>query len=128
MNFSAFLARCIESGVSKRYEDRCKYAVIDIGKGIEKDLKPGITRDCRVMVASQYVLLAGRVVYEEIVAKMKGKDREKWGLDKWSLWGRKFKELAREYEEIGNPGLASATKQAYEKMVSFHPSLFSSPD
>ena len=129
MNFSAFLARCIESGLDDHYENRCKYPGNDIPEGLEKRLQPGYKKDCRVMVAAQYILLAGRAVFEDFVQKpTKGSDAEKWGVDKWKLWANKFKEIAREYEGEDEPALASTTKMAYEEMVSFYPELFRAPD
>ncbi len=133
MNFSAFLARCIESGLDDHYENRCKYPGYDIPEGLEKYLQPGYKKDCRVMVAAQYILLAGRAIFEAFVKKpTKGSNSEKWGLEKWKLWASKFKEIAREYdreyEGEDKRALAAITTKAYEEMVSFYPELFRAPN
>jgi Protein of unknown function (DUF3632) len=59
VNFSCFLARCIQAGLNGNYENPCKHPCIDIPEALEQDLPPGPKRDCKVMVAAQYILVAG---------------------------------------------------------------------
>lgn len=69
-----------------------------------------------VMVAAQYILLAGRRIAEDCFTKpVKG-----FGLDKWRRWADRLEEISRQ-EEGGNTGLASATKEAHEYMLSLQP-------
>lgn len=132
INFTTLLARCIEAGVIAEYEFRWELCCMDINKALERDLPHGIRRDCLLMGAAQYVLLAGRTLsvdcYKDPFEEMEG-----WfaggyveGPVRWRRWADRFKEISR--EENGNPRIASVTKQAHEHMVSLHPELFGDDD
>jgi Protein of unknown function (DUF3632) len=117
VNLSSFLARCIESGIDDNNQNSCRCAGFDIINALEKPLRPSVYRDRRVMVAAQHILLAGRVIYEWLI-----KTTVK-GLEEWRLWAIRFRALADDMEDKESE-LKSATKQAYEKVVSLHPDVF----
>ena len=121
MNFSSFVARCTEARIDEHFPDFIKYARLDVPEGLEKEMSPGLKRDTRVMVAAQYILLAGHVIDEELVQKPT-KKRKSYGLEKWKLWAGKLQELAR--EELASE-VKDAVVEARQKMVSLHPELFS---
>lgn len=120
VNFSSFLARCIAAGVYPEGLDRFRYPISDIVEGLEKDVSgaTGIKRTYRVMAAAQYILLAPKVIYEEL-----GEIKE-WelGMGKWNLWAHRFKEIANKYD-FGSETNA-VVKEARDKMISFDPSQF----
>ena len=118
MNYSSFLARCIEAGVDDSYENRCKYPSIDIPQGLEQDLPPGPKRDCKVIVAAQYILLAGRTLADDCFKK----PGRCLGPDQWRRWAELLGEILR--QEGGNACLASVTGEARNHMVSLHPETF----
>lgn len=113
MNFSGFLARCIQAGLNNNYPDGLRYPSIDIREGLAQDLPSGPRRDCKVMVAAQYILLAGRMIAEDCLKKpVKG-----FGLDEWRHWAERLEAISRQEEGV-NPGLASATTEAHQFMLS----------
>ncbi|KAH8589746.1 hypothetical protein B0O99DRAFT_676542 [Bisporella sp. PMI_857] len=120
VNFSAFVACCTASGLNNQYSDPCLYPSRDIPIGLEEEMPQGLNRDCKIMVATQYILLAGTAIYEEFIGKSaEGSSLRKWGLKKWPIWTRRLNELTLEYEESGNTELAAMTREAYEKLISF---------
>lgn len=115
VNFSSFLARCIEAGLLDHLDNRCRYPSIDIPHGLEKDLPRGPMRDCKVMTAAQYFLLAGRTLADDCFKESAP------GLapEKWRVWAGKLGEISR--QEGSNNRLASATEEARNHMVSLRP-------
>jgi hypothetical protein len=76
-------------------------------------------RDCRVMVAAQYILIAGEVMERyyfsaDLVASGLGPQ-------KWKKWARGFAGMAGDEENKGD--VREAAKRAYDFMVSGHPEL-----
>lgn len=123
MNTSAFFARLIAHGIDQKYEPRCKYPRFDVCEDLEEDIPNKTVRGCKVMVAAQYILIAGSGIYEEYIAKqVRGSEKEQRGLDQWRLWADKFKEVA----ETGGlkPDVQTAALKAREVIVSLHPELF----
>lgn len=118
VNLSSFLARCLEAGVDDRFDNRWKYPIIDIPNGLERDLPPGPERDCKVMVAAQYILLAGRTLADECSRKP-GKGL---GPDQWRRWAEKLGEISR--QDGDDTRLGSATDKARRYMISLLPELF----
>jgi len=118
VNFSCFLARCIEAGLNDGYGNRCKYPSIDISQGLEQDLPRGLKRDCKLMVAAQYILLAGRTLADDCF----NKPVSGFGPEQWRRWAEKLGEVSR--QEGGNTYLASAAEEARRYMVSLHPEIF----
>ena len=71
MNFSSFLARCIQARIDDHILHISKYPRIDIADGLDDYINPGVKRDSRVMIAAQYILLAGSVLDEEFIQNPK---------------------------------------------------------
>ena len=111
------MARCKGSGLATQYETPCVHAGDDIEDGLEKCLPHGLVRDCKIMVAGQYVFLAGKLFSEELFGKGTRSSLEQWGLRKWPIWSQRLKEIALEYEESGNTEIAAMKIKAHEKMV-----------
>lgn len=109
VNFSSFLARVTEAGL---IGDCYNYARFDISQGLDEDLPHGLMRDSKVMVAAQYILLAGKTLANECFDK-----------DQWRRRAEKLKEISKE-EGGSNTVLASATEEAHNYMVSLHPEIF----
>lgn len=118
VNFSAFLARCIQARIDNSALPICKYPSINIPDGLDYNIPPGIKRDSRVMNAAQYILLAGPVLDEEFIQNPKEYPR---GVVEWQSWAKRFEQLV----EIE---LASEVKEAViearKKMISLRPELF----
>lgn len=94
MNYSSYLARCIKSGVNTHL-DRCKYPDVDIEEGLEKDHPSQVIRNCKVMVAARYIILAGCIIHEDFVTTPAADSEDgRRGIEKWQLWAHKFKEIA----------------------------------
>ena len=123
VNFSSFVARCTEARIDDHIPDFTKYPWIDIEEGLEKDFLPGPKRDSRVMVAAQYILLAGHVISEEFVQKPR-REGKFHGVEKWQLWAGKLKELAETQTELA-PDVRDAVVESRKKLISLHPELFS---
>ena len=109
VNFSSFLARVTEAGL---IGDCYNYARFDISQGLDEDLPQGLMRDSKVMVAAQYILLAGKTLAKECFDK-----------DQWRRRAEKLKEISKE-EDGSNTVLASATEESHKYMVSLHPEIF----
>lgn len=80
-----------------------------------------------VMIAVQYILLAGNVIDEEVVRKTaKEGSRWSWWMEQWQLWADRFNELATttQHEFELDSGVKTAIIEARKKMVSIHPELF----
>jgi len=122
LNFSSFLARWIQAGLSDDYEDCFKYPGLDIPEGLEQDLLLGPKRDCKVMVAAQYILLAGRAIESycfDTAAAASG-----FGPQRWKRWAERFANISSDEENKGD--LREAADRAHNFMVSVHPELYRS--
>ena len=75
-----------------------------MSEGLDDDLPHGLKRDCKVMVAVQYILLAGGTLAKECFDK-----------DEWRRRAEKLKEISKE---------EGATEEAHKYMVSLHPEIF----
>lgn len=82
-----------------------------MSEGLDEDLPHGPKRDCNVMVAAQYILLAGGTLAKNCYEK-----------DGWRRRAEKLKEISK--DEGSNIRLASATEEAHKYMVSLHPEIF----
>lgn len=109
-----------------RYENRFKYPSIDISHGLDQDLPPGPERDCKVMVAAQCILLAGRSLADDCFKQKPGKASV--GPDQWRRWAEKLEEISKnekrsgdDAEELKTTGLASAAEEAHQYMMALHP-------
>lgn len=120
MNFSAFIARCIQAGLLDRLSDGCsKYPSWDVPDGLEKDLQPGILRNCRVTVSAQYIILAGRRLYDAFLSKSASPtEKAEWWQEKWQLWPGKFEALSDGYVKESKTEMAAMTREAHNLMLS----------
>ena len=119
INVSAFFAR---NGIDQKYEPSCKYPSFDIPEGLEEIIPNQTVRDCKVMVAAQYILIAGPGIYEDFIIRPKGSRTGQWGLDKWPLWACKFKEVAEKGDLSSD--VQAAALEARAVMISLHPDPF----
>jgi hypothetical protein len=112
MNLTSFIARCIKARVidDDKILDVDEYPSRDIPEGLETEFYPGITRDSKVMVAAQYILIAGDFI-----------GGKSWGIDRWQLWARKLEELAG--KELASE-VKTAVIEARKKLIFLHPELF----
>lgn len=117
MNYSSFIARCIEAGLDKDDENCFKYPRDDITIGLEHEMPPRLARDCKVMVAAQYILLAGRALAQEFMDP----SYKNYGIARWRRRAEKLREISK---EDGNPRLAYAAKEARRHMISLHPGFY----
>lgn len=126
VNFSSFLARCLDSGLLDRYPNRTKYPSFDIPKGLETDLLPGPKRDCKILVSAQYITLAGTAIYaDDVVALEGGSEAKKRGWEMWKLWAEKLRQVSTNDEE--RPEVKEAASKALTKMISLSPDLVNIP-
>ncbi|KAI2006423.1 hypothetical protein LOZ50_003148 [Ophidiomyces ophidiicola] len=134
VNFTAFLARAIEAGISRENPDFGQFAWGDVSDGLEEGiplgeiyyqqaLPEGIRRDTGVMMAAQYFILATDALNRMMV--FEGSERTRaWGRFKWTFWAGTFGDLARgERGELGADARREAFK-AHQKMVALHPEFF----
>jgi hypothetical protein len=119
LNLSSFLARWIQAGLSDGYEDRFKYPDLDISEGLEKGLPPGPKRDCKAIVAAQYILLAGRAIESYCFGTVAAANG--LGPRRWKLWAEGFANISS--DEENNSDLREAAEKAHNFMVSVHPEL-----
>ena len=77
----------------------------DAPNGLEDDLPYGAKQDCRVMVAAQYILLAGRTMADDCF----NKPIAGFGPEQWRCWVGKLKEISM--QEGNNTSLALALEQ-----------------
>ncbi|EGD96066.1 hypothetical protein TESG_03526 [Trichophyton tonsurans CBS 112818] len=119
ISLSSFIARCIELRIESHVPDSDRYPLIDISKGLEENLAPGLERDTRVMVAAQYILLAPTLVSDKM-SKLLGGHGKPSGCDILRLWIGKL-ETDRAWQP--NPEVKAAVVEAKDKLVSLHQKL-----
>ena len=104
-----------------RYENRFKYASIDISQGLDEEMPHGTERDCKVMVAAQWILLAGRSLANDCF-KQPGKGSV--GVDQWRRWAEKLEEISKEKnnkdDNQAKTRLASTAEEAHKYMMTLH--------
>ncbi|KAJ3949107.1 uncharacterized protein N0V96_000219 [Colletotrichum fioriniae] len=89
VNFSSFLARYHGSKAYQRWYSHLKYPSIDIELALEKPLPPGKLGECRLLVASNWLIHAGKIIYED----MKKEETERWGLRRWGRWTEAIRDI-----------------------------------
>ncbi|ATZ53225.1 hypothetical protein BCIN_09g01030 [Botrytis cinerea B05.10] len=91
VNISAFFARCYSAGLEKDSASACKFPENDIPEALEsKDsYVPGIDTDFRVMVATQYIVIAGDKIMKVSAKFWEGHS---------DVWEKKLQELEDWYE------------------------------
>ncbi|KAK1705861.1 hypothetical protein BDP67DRAFT_582875 [Colletotrichum lupini] len=82
VNYSCFLARFSGSGAHIAYEGQTKWPSIDVELALEKPIPTGKLGQCRLLVASNWLIHAGKFIYED----MKKTGAERWGLGRWGRW------------------------------------------
>ncbi|KAK1969656.1 hypothetical protein LY78DRAFT_653834 [Colletotrichum sublineola] len=122
VNFSAFLARCIQSGRNDCFENWSKYPKVEIHKGLEETHDEGPRRDCLQLVAVEYLLLTGEKLHGNMIGKHPdGSEKREQGLRSWQLWFGKLEEI--ENGPKADSDLGQAAKRAREVMVSLEPGI-----
>ncbi|KAJ3962594.1 hypothetical protein N0V92_000663 [Colletotrichum tropicale] len=91
VNFSSFQARIVGAKVYKPWETYLKYPSVDIEVALEKDLPNGKLAECRLLVASEWIFHAGKVIYDD----MKKTNKEKWGPPRWKSWAGRIEEILK---------------------------------
>ncbi|KAK2765316.1 hypothetical protein FQN54_008160 [Arachnomyces sp. PD_36] len=118
VNFSAFLARCVQARIDDDAFDIGKYPRMNIDDAVSSHITDEVKRNSWVMVAAQYVLLAGPVMDEEFIQKPEVRDL---GMSMWQFWAEGFKKVA-EGELASN--VKEAVIEARKKMIAMRPELF----
>ncbi|RYO93193.1 hypothetical protein DL764_008020 [Monosporascus ibericus] len=123
VNHQAFTARCTEAGIDT--EPLCKHPTYEIANGLEKEYSLQVERDCKVMVAAQYILLAGRALHQRYIARHLSTGKEeaaRQGLEKWGLWAERLKAI----EEKGDcdPKVIAAAVEARRRLIALQPDVF----
>ncbi|KAK7990493.1 hypothetical protein PG990_014773 [Apiospora arundinis] len=89
VNFSTFLARCIKSGLLDKFDGWGRYPAVEIRKALEENPGQGPRRDCLVMVAAQYLLVAGNKIHHQFVDQYAiGSQERQRGLEAWGVMVR----------------------------------------
>ncbi|KAL2147923.1 hypothetical protein VTI28DRAFT_3401 [Corynascus sepedonium] len=143
VNFHAFNARCMAAGLDARSKGRFSAEGHRISVGLDPgypDYKaPWIS--CQVLVAAQYIVLAGDVIAAECVRKQLPPNRYCWkgwengnGPSVWKHWAAKLGEIADTLQRGEDPGfrvlegnrgtLTDMVIKARGKMVALEPELF----
>lgn len=115
-NLCALLARCVQSGLLYRCIDSWWYPLCDIPEGLQEDHPVEIIDKCFLTVATQYILLAGPKIYDELVEMpWQGSSRQE-RVEMWLHWDKRLKEIA-DGEDTGSE-LGCTARKAHEKMRS----------
>ncbi|KAI8295797.1 hypothetical protein K4K56_010516 [Colletotrichum sp. SAR 10_98] len=96
----------------KPWETYLKYPSVDIEVALEKDLPNGKLAECRLLVASEWIIHAGKVIYDD----MKKTNKEKWGPPRWKTWAGRIEEILKvdgQSEEV-----TIMLRAALEEMIS----------
>jgi hypothetical protein len=105
VNFTSFLARWLGAGLDHHYEDRSCYPCYDISKALDDVLPRGVRRECLLLVAANYIMLAGRTLARDYHDLEKVSNTV--GPDKWTRWAEKLEQVSKEESE--NTRLTLAT-------------------
>ncbi|ESZ96479.1 hypothetical protein SBOR_3101 [Sclerotinia borealis F-4128] len=91
INLSGFYARCIAAGLDDHDDDACKFPACDIPEALEPEYNymPGIDTDFRVMMATQYIVIAGERA-KKVMAR--------WWEEHAPILEKKLEELEDGYE------------------------------
>ncbi|EZF49936.1 hypothetical protein H103_06648 [Trichophyton rubrum CBS 288.86] len=120
ISLSSCIARCIELRIESHVPDSDRYPLMEITKGLEENLSPGLEQDTRVMVAAQCIILAPTLVSDKM-KKLLGGHGKPSGCDVLRLWIRKLEDLA---DNSGlNSELKAAVVEVRDKLVLLHPEL-----
>ncbi|KAK4244101.1 hypothetical protein C7999DRAFT_44198 [Corynascus novoguineensis] len=113
VNFHAFNARCVAGGLDARYRAQFGHE----GHRISVGLQPGFPEypapwvDCQVLVAAQYIVLAGDAIDAECVKKQLSPPRRGWrgwengnGPSVWKHWAIQLGKIADALQRGEDPG------------------------
>jgi hypothetical protein len=114
VNLTSFFARWLAVGLDDSFDDRSENSIFDISIALDEDRSCGLQRDCVLLVAAHYILLAGPTLANDCLKKVPNKV----GSSKWKRWAEKFEEISK--QEPNNTRLALATKAAGQYMFSLH--------
>ncbi|KAK1546872.1 hypothetical protein CPAR01_00839 [Colletotrichum paranaense] len=89
VNFSSFLARYHGSKAYQPRPGALKYPSVDIELALEKPLPPGKLGECRLLVASNWFIHAGKLIYENMAET----DTKNWNLGVWTLWTKAIRDI-----------------------------------
>ncbi|KAI8154517.1 hypothetical protein K4K49_004061 [Colletotrichum sp. SAR 10_70] len=112
VNFSSFQARYHGAEIYKPWSTHLKYPNVDIELALEKDLPKGKLAECRLLVASEWIIHAGKVIY----ADMKRINNDLWGLERWKSWAGKLEEILKAGEQ--SEDVTINLRAALDEMIS----------
>ncbi|KXH38767.1 hypothetical protein CNYM01_03501 [Colletotrichum nymphaeae SA-01] len=115
VNYSCFLARFQGSKANTPYKQHMKWSGVDIELALEKPLPSGKLGECRLLVASNWLIHAGKLIYED----MKKTDTEKWGLGVWALWTDAIRGVLKAGEQTDE--VTARLQAALDMIVSLTP-------
>ncbi|KAK2764254.1 hypothetical protein FQN54_008946 [Arachnomyces sp. PD_36] len=121
LNLSCFIARCVQARLDDELFLEGSYPFFAIEDGLKGNIDDPIKRDCWVLIAAQYFLLAAPALDEEFIQRPTKKNPD-WGVDKWKYWAKRFGEL--EGGTLLAPEVKRAVADARKKMISLRPELF----
>ncbi|KAG5795507.1 hypothetical protein H9Q69_005441 [Fusarium xylarioides] len=129
LSASALIAKLFQGGCLEN--DGHHWITKDLERTFEistkGDIKTDSGRQCQVLSAINYILLAG-----ETFVKGAKSPLPKWKFElnttKWKLWASKIKEVADTVEDTARWDLKERAKQAYKKMVELYPEAFPSDE
>ncbi|KAK1636370.1 hypothetical protein BDP81DRAFT_394975 [Colletotrichum phormii] len=115
VNYSCFLARFVGSKAHNSNESSTKWPSIDVELALEKPLPTGKLGECRLLVASNWLIHAGKTIYED----MKKSGTERWGLGRWGRWT----EVIRSILEAGGQTdeVTARLQAAWDTILSLDP-------
>ncbi|KAK7962547.1 uncharacterized protein PG986_003372 [Apiospora aurea] len=139
VNFSLFKARCVEAGILDQPTNPYGLPADQIVEGLETNPLPGpqAARDAKVLIAAQYLAVAGDKFYERLVlvprraffnnnantnTKAAAAIALHRGRARWSLWASRLEFLAL-HGSLGGP-VVETLQVARRRVVAIEPVLF----
>ncbi|KAG7039998.1 hypothetical protein JMJ77_0010277 [Colletotrichum scovillei] len=115
VNYSCFLARFSGSEAHIAYEGQSKWPSIDVELALEKPIPAGKLGQCRLLVASNWLIHAGKFIYED----MKKTGAERWGLGRWGRWTEAIRGILKAGEQTDE--VTARLQAALDTIVSLTP-------
>jgi hypothetical protein len=99
VNFTSFLARWLGAGLDHHYEDRSCYPCYNISKALDDDLPREVRRKCLLLMAANYIMLAGRTLARDChdldeVSNKVDRTNGHAGPKDWSKYQRRIREYS----------------------------------
>ena len=85
------------------------------------DLATNLFRSSKVLVATQWILIAGGVLHEYYTEQCNGPSHERWGLLQWPIWVERLRAISS--DEDCPLEIKKETAKALSKMISVTPEL-----